>query len=137
MKMPNRQQILDKFGQFARKYTDEEEAKTLTPHLQKLTDIHLESSKDRELEENGNKKTLYLLGSLALFVFLVSTLNFLNLQYVVFLRKQKAISVLNYAGAGFTDHMVSQFMETFIYSSACRCSQACLSSNPFRSTLIC
>jgi putative ABC transport system permease protein len=111
-------QILDKFGQFARKYTDEEEAKTLTPHLQKLTDIHLESSKDRELEENGNKKTLYLLGSLALFVFLVSTLNFLNLQYVVFLRKQKAISVLNYAGAGFPDHMVSQLLETFIYSSA-------------------
>lgn len=111
-------QILDKFGQFARKYTDEEEAKTLTPHLQKLTDIHLESAKDRELEENGNKKTLYLLGSLALFVFLVSTLNFLNLQYVVFLRKRKALSVLNYAGAGYPDHVVSQFMETFIYSAA-------------------
>jgi putative ABC transport system permease protein len=110
-------QIIDKFGQFARKYTNEEEAKTLTPHLQKLTDIHLESSKDRELEENGNKKTLYLLGSLALFVFFVSTLNFLNLQYVVFLRKQKALSVLNYAGAGFADHMAGQFLESFIYSS--------------------
>jgi putative ABC transport system permease protein len=109
--------ILDKFGQFARKYLDEEEAKTLTPHLQKLTDIHLESSKDRELEENGNIKTLYLLGSLALFVFFVSTLNFLNLQYVVFLRKQKAMSVQNYAGAGFADHMVSQFLESFIYST--------------------
>lgn len=110
-------QILDKFGQFARKYTTEEEAMTLKPHLQKLTDIHLESSKDRELEENGNKKTLYLIGSLALFVFMISTLNFLNLQYVVFLRKQKAITVMNYAGATFSDHMASLFAETFIYST--------------------
>jgi putative ABC transport system permease protein len=109
-------QITDKFGQFARKYIDEEEAKTLTAHIQKVTDIHLESSKDRELEENGNKKTLYLLGSLAVFVFLVSTLNFLNLQYVVFLRKQKALSVQNYAGAGFADHLAGQFLESFMYS---------------------
>lgn len=107
--------IIEKFSQFAAKYTDKEEANTLTPHLQKITDIHLESFKDRELEENGNKKTLYLLGSLALFVFFVSTLNFLNLQYIVFLRKHKSISVLNYAGAGFRNHLENQLLESFIY----------------------
>jgi putative ABC transport system permease protein len=108
-------QILDHFSQFAEKYIKTDEAKTLTPHLQKITDIHLESSKDRELEENGNKKILFLLGALALFVFFVSILNFTNLQYVVFLRKLKAISVLNYAGASFSDHLFNQFLESFIY----------------------
>ncbi len=110
-------QILDHFNQFAEKYISTDEAKTLTPHIQKITEIHLESSKDRELEENGNKKILFLLGALALFVFFVSILNFINLQYVVFLRKLKAISVLNYAGAGFSDHLFNLFLESFIYGT--------------------
>lgn len=109
-------QIIGQFNQFAEKYIKPDEAKTLTPHLQKITDIHLESSKDRELEENGNKKNLFLLGALALFVFFVSILNFINLQYVVFLRKHKAIAVLNYAGADFYNHLASQFLQSFIYS---------------------
>ena len=46
----------------------------------------------------------------------MSTLNFINLQYVVFLRKHKAISVLNYAGAGFLNQLANQFLESFIYS---------------------
>jgi putative ABC transport system permease protein len=108
-------QILDHFHQFAEKYISTDEAKTLTPHLQKITDIHLGSSKDRELEENGNIKILFLLGSLAFFVFLVSIMNFISLQYVAFLRKLKAISVLNYAGAGFSDHLFTRFLESFIY----------------------
>ncbi len=108
--------IIEQFNQFAGKYIESDEVKTLTPHLQKITDIHLESSKDRELEENGNDKVLLLLGALAIFVFFVSTLNFLNLQYVVFLRRQKAIAVLNYAGAGFGNHLANQFLESFIYS---------------------
>ena len=112
----NPSQIIDQFNQFAEKYIDSDEVKTLTPHLQKVTDIHLKSSKDRELEENGNIKILFLLGALALFVFFVSTLNFLNLQYVIFLRRQKAISVYNYAGAGFWNHLTNQFLESFIYS---------------------
>ncbi len=48
--------IIEQFNQFAEKYIEADEVKTLTPHLQKVTDIHLESSKDRELEENGNIK---------------------------------------------------------------------------------
>lgn len=46
----------------------------------------------------------------------VSILNFINLQYVVFLRKHKAIAVLNYAGADFYNHLASQFLQSFIYS---------------------
>jgi putative ABC transport system permease protein len=109
--------IVDQFNQFAEKYIKADEVKTLTPHLQKITDIHLESTLDRELEENGNKKILILLGALALFVFFVSALNFINLQYVVLLRKHKAVSVLNYAGASFLNHLVNQFLESLIYSS--------------------
>jgi putative ABC transport system permease protein len=111
----NPSQITEQFNQFAEKYISADEAKTLTPYLQKITDIHLESIKDRELEENGNKKVLYLLGALSLFVFFVSILNFLNLQYVVFLRKYKTKLVLDYAGAKFRNHLLDQFLESFIY----------------------
>jgi putative ABC transport system permease protein len=108
-------QIIEQFNKFAEKYINADESKTLTPYLQKITDIHLESLKDRELEENGNNKVLYLLGALSLFVFLVSILNFLNLQYVVFLRKYKTFLVLDYAGAKFRNHLINQFLESFIY----------------------
>ena len=113
-----------------------DEVKTLTPHLQKVTDIHLKSSKDRELEENGNIKILFLLGALALFVLFVSTLNFLNLQYVVFLRRQKAISVYNYAGAGFRNHLANQLLESFIYSLLVNYFQEFLSLNGYINTSI-
>lgn len=109
-------QITGQFNQFAEKYINADESKILTPHLQKVTDIHLQSSKDRELEENGNIKTVFILGALALFVFIVSVLNFINLQYVGFLRRHKAISVQTYSGAGFKDHLAHQFLESFIYA---------------------
>ncbi len=109
-------QITGQFNQFAEKYISQDEVTTLTAHLQKITDIHLDSSKDRELEENGNKNIIILLGSLAFFVFIVSLLNFLNLQYVAFLKRQKTIAILNYAGANFRDHLANQLIETFIYS---------------------
>ncbi len=107
--------ITAQFSQFAGKYIDKAEVETLTPHLQKITDIHLESSKDRELEENGNKTILIILGSLALFVFLVSVLNFLNLQYVLYLRRQRIRAILTYAGSGFRGHLVSRLAESFAY----------------------
>ena len=108
-------QIIEHFNQFAEKYINADEVKTLTPYLQKITDIHLDSFKDRELEENGNKKVLYLLGALSLFVFFVSVLNYLNLQYVVFIRKYKTFLVLDYAGAKFRNHLINQFLESLIY----------------------
>jgi putative ABC transport system permease protein len=50
--------------------------------LQALTDIHMHSHKSRELEQNGNVQTLYLLICGVLIILIISLINFVNLNYV-------------------------------------------------------
>jgi putative ABC transport system permease protein len=108
-------QVLSQFHKVARKYVSTEEASELIPHLQKVTDIHLNSSLDRELEENGSKKQLILLCSLAAFVFFISMLNFINLQHVIFLKQRRNLNIFQYSGARFTQILWGKVLETSIY----------------------
>ncbi len=52
----------------------------ITPYLQKITDIHLHSNKDREIEPNGNITSIYIFILVALVLLLVSWVNFYNLN---------------------------------------------------------
>jgi putative ABC transport system permease protein len=49
-------------------------------HLQKLSDIHLNSNKLREIEPNGNIRNIYVLGIAAFILLLISISNFANLN---------------------------------------------------------
>lgn len=109
-------EISAKFQTFAAKYIDAEEVKTLKPHFQKITDIHLESVKEREIESNGNKKIVVIIGILALFVFFVSVFNFFNFQYVVFLKNKRNLLIMNYSGAHFGDFLYYQLPSSLLYA---------------------
>ncbi len=65
--------------------------KTYTPYLQKITDIHLYSNKDREVEPNGNITVIYLFVIIAIVLLVVSFVNFYNLNKAKILSLQKSI----------------------------------------------
>ena len=47
--------------------------------LQNLTDIHLYSAKQSELEANGNIRYVWIFGAIAFFILLIACINFMNL----------------------------------------------------------
>lgn len=68
-------------------------------NLQPLTDIHLHSHKSRELVQNGNVRTLYLLISGVLIILIIALINFINLNYVQYLSEQKNLIIKTINGA--------------------------------------
>jgi len=68
-------------------------------YLQKLTDIHLYSHKTREMEKNGNIRTLYLLGTGTFIILLIALANYLNLNAVQFFSRTKSLRVKMINGA--------------------------------------
>lgn len=92
-------EILSQFPAFLKdvaKVTEQEEYK---PYLQKITDIHLYSDKDRELEANGNITGIYLFLVVAFFLLTVSWVNYFNLNNARLLTLQKQIHIQRIAGA--------------------------------------
>ncbi len=68
-------------------------------YFQKLTDIHLFSHKAREMERNGDIRSLILLGSGAVIILIIALINFLNLTRVQFISGMKSIKVRMIIGA--------------------------------------
>jgi putative ABC transport system permease protein len=68
-------------------------------YLQKLTNIHLFSHKEREMETNGDIRSVILLVSGALIIFLIALINYLNLNRVQFIFKMKSLKIRMIIGA--------------------------------------
>lgn len=68
-------------------------------YLQKLTDIHLFSNKTREIEANGNVRSVILLISGGLIILIVALINYFNLNRVQFISRLKTINVKIINGA--------------------------------------
>lgn len=78
-------------------------------YSQRLTDIHLKSNLKWELEANGNIETVYILAGLALFVLLISCLNYLNLAVAESLKRFKEVGVRKVFGAH-RKSLINQFL---------------------------
>ncbi len=68
-------------------------------YLQKLTDIHLYSHKTREMEKNGNVRSLYLLGTGTFIILLIALANYLNLSRVQYHSQITSLKVKMINGA--------------------------------------
>ncbi len=108
--------VIQQFPEFAVKYTDEEETQKLTPYLQNITNIHLQSHKARELEENNHTRNLYIFAALGIFVFGIALFNFINLQYVRILKKYRIMVIFKYCGSEKKDLYRYQLTESAMIS---------------------
>ena len=84
--------------------------------LQKLTDIHLYSHLDTELEENGDINTVYLFSAIALFILLIACINFMNLSTARSSIRAKEIGVRKVMGATQPNLVVQFLAESMIFA---------------------
>jgi putative ABC transport system permease protein len=81
--------------------------------LRKLTDIHLYSHKDSEIEENGDIKRVYIFSAIALFILLIACINYMNLSTARSALRAKEIGVRKVIGAG-KPELIAQFLSESI-----------------------
>lgn len=68
-------------------------------HLMPLTDIHLHSHLDSEIEANGDIKYVYTYVIIALFILLIACINFMNLSTARSMKRAKEVGVRKVMGA--------------------------------------
>jgi putative ABC transport system permease protein len=83
--------------------------------LQKLTDIHLHSHLDTELEANGDSSKIYLFGIIALFILLIACINFMNLSTARSSLRAKEIGVRKVMGADKKKLIVQFLSESMLF----------------------
>jgi putative ABC transport system permease protein len=67
--------------------------------MQKLTDIHLTSHLDDEIEENGNITRVYIFSVIAIFILLIACINYMNLSTARSALRAKEIGIRKVIGA--------------------------------------
>jgi putative ABC transport system permease protein len=77
--------------------------------LQKVTDIHLRSHLDSEVEANGNINTVYMMGIVGAFIILIACFNFINLSTARATKRAKEVGLRKVVGA-FRTQLVGQFL---------------------------
>jgi putative ABC transport system permease protein len=108
------EEILSQFPAFLKDVVKVVEQNTYTPYLQKITDIHLYSNKDREIEANGNITGIYLFIVVAFVLLVVSWFNYYNLNNARLLTLQKHIQIQRITGANDKLIILQSFTESSI-----------------------
>jgi len=70
-----------------------------TLHLQRLTDIHLRSHLDSEIEPNGSILYVYIFSAIAFFLLLIACINFMNLATARSANRAKEVGLRKVVGA--------------------------------------
>lgn len=78
-------------------------------HLMPLTDIHLHSHLDSEIEANGDIKYVYTYIIIALFILIIACINFMNLSTARSMKRAKEVGVRKVMGA-FRSSLIRQFI---------------------------
>jgi putative ABC transport system permease protein len=102
--------FLDKnLAQVAAQFNQPTPSKTSRLYLQKITDIHLHSHLDSEVETNGNITNVYMMGIIGLFIVLIACFNFINLATAQATKRSKEVGLRKVVGA-FKQQLVNQYL---------------------------
>ncbi|GAA4461747.1 ABC transporter permease [Nibrella saemangeumensis] len=78
-------------------------------NLMKLTDIHLHSQLDSEIEPNGDIQYVYLFSAIGLFILLIACINYMNLATARSSSRAKEVGMRKVVGA-VRNQLVGQFL---------------------------
>ena len=86
------------------------------PYLQPITDIHLHSNLEAEIEANSNITYVYIFSSLAGFILLIACVNFINLSTARSARRAQEVGIRKVLGA-LRNQLIRQFIgESILFS---------------------
>lgn len=108
------QEIVEGFSSFIKLVESEQYQNAFIPHLQKITDIHLFSDKDREIEQNGNITSIYLFIVVALVIILITWVNNYNLNKARLLTLQKQIHIQRITGSNNLLITIQSILESLV-----------------------
>lgn len=101
------------FPAFQDKYVPAEEGRKASTwsvlNLQKLTDIHLRSHTDSEVEPTGDITYIYLFSAIGLFILLIACINYMNLATARSAGRAKEVGMRKVVGA-LRNQLIGQFL---------------------------
>jgi len=98
-----------KFPEFIQSYFYDAEKDNITLDLQPLTDIHLKSKLDYEIEPNNSFTSIYILSVIAVFMLVIAIINFMNLATATSAGRAKEIGIKKVTGA-YRSQLIFQFI---------------------------
>lgn len=84
--------------------------------LQRLTDIHLHSHLDSEIEQNGDIRRVYIFSAIALFILLIACINYMNLSTARSTLRAREIGIRKVVGAQRKEIIVQFLSESVLLS---------------------
>lgn len=88
-------------------------SKTTELTLQKVTDVHLRSHLDDEIEVNGNINNVYMMSVIGIFIVLIACFNFINLSTARATKRAKEVGLRKVVGA-FKNQLIVQYLSESI-----------------------
>lgn len=93
------QQLEAIFPEFIENYYYDAQREAITMYLQKLTEIHLHSRLDYEIQPNSNFAYVVVLSIIAVFLLLIASINFVNLSTATASTRAREIGIRKASGA--------------------------------------
>ena len=90
--------------------------RSTTLFVQKVTDIHLRSHLDDEIEANGNITNVYMMSVIGLFIVLIACFNFVNLSTARATKRAKEVGMRKVVGA-FRAQLINQYLSESILTA--------------------
>ncbi|MEX2233824.1 MAG: ABC transporter permease [Cyclobacteriaceae bacterium] len=112
-----RQNLELKFSAFLMKNAPEWVSEKETLSLQPLNSIHLHSNRKDEITPNSNERYSYILGTIAAFIVLMASANFINLATATQIARQKEIAIRKVLGASSNNVIIYFWSEAFVICS--------------------
>jgi len=115
------QAVRDKIPEIVENHTGQQARKfgiSMQFRIQKMTDIHLHSNIQGEVEPNGDIIYVYVFSAIALFILLIACINFMNLSTARSSNRAREVGLRKVFGA-FRKNLVGQFLsESMLISLA-------------------